>query len=136
MVKRRVLEFARTDLVTSPVSSSISDIAKIMQDGIIGSVFLTDDDGKIVGLITDRTIFSIIADGKNPLDLTPAEMMEEIVTVDENMPALDVLDFMKSKKISRVGVTNKNGDIVGVVSEKKLHFDRLRIMKDELGIED
>nr|MDO8086948.1 CBS domain-containing protein [Candidatus Sigynarchaeum springense]MDO8118686.1 CBS domain-containing protein [Candidatus Sigynarchaeota archaeon] len=135
-MKKKVLEFARTDLITKPMTASIQDIAKIMKEGIIGSVFLTGKGGKIEGFIADRAIFALIAEGKNPLLAKPADLMEKIVTVPQDTPALEVLELMNQKSIMRVGITNEEGTLIGIVSKKKLQFEQQRILRDELGIED
>jgi CBS domain-containing protein len=131
-----VLEFARTELVTSPISSTIQDLAKIMKGGIIGSVLLIDENGKIKGIVTDKDIFDLIAAGKNPLLAKPVNLMKKITMVDEDTPALDVLDLMNEKNITRVGIKNKKGELIGIVSKKKLQFEQTRILKDDLGIEE
>jgi CBS domain-containing protein len=136
LVKKKVAEFARTDLVKKPVTSSIQDIAKIMKGGLIGSVFLVDSKGKIAGLVTDRALFGLIADGKNPLLSKPVDLMEQLVMVDQEKPALDVLALMNEKGLSRVGTTGPAGELVGIVSKKKLQFEQLRILKCDLGIEE
>jgi CBS domain-containing protein len=135
-MKKKVSEFARTDLIKRPITSSIQDIAKIMKDGIIGSVFLTGKDGKIEGLIADRAIFALIAEGKNPLLVKPLDLMEKLVNVHHDTPALDVLDLMNKKSILRVGITGDDGSLLGIVSKKKLQFEQLRMLKCDLGIED
>ncbi|MEX2681075.1 MAG: CBS domain-containing protein [Candidatus Sigynarchaeota archaeon] len=134
-MKKKVLEFARTDLITKPMTASIQDIAKIMKEGIVGSVFLTGNDGKIQGFIADRAIFDLIAEGKNPLLAKPVDLMEKIVTVPQDMPALEVLELMNKKSLLRVGITNDEGTLIGIVSKKKLQFEQQRILRDELGIE-
>jgi len=131
-----VLEFARTELVTSPITSTIQDLATIMKGGIIGSVFLTDEKGKIKGIVSDKDIFDLIAAGKNPLLSKPADIMKKLTTVDEDTPALDVLALMNEKNITRVGIKNKKGELIGIVSKKKLQFEQMRILKDDLGIEE
>ncbi len=136
MHKKKIIEFTRTDLVKAPIASSIRDIAKIMQGGIIGSVFLTDDDGKIKGMITDKAIFDLIVVGKNPLETKPADLMESIELVRQDTPALDVLALMEDKKITRVGVADMSGQMIGIVSRKKIKFEQLHILKEELGIQD
>jgi len=135
-MKKKVLEFARTELVKSPITSTVRDLAKIMKGGIIGSVFLTDEKGKIKGMVTDKVIFDLIAEGKNPLEAKPADLMEKIIMVDQDMPALDALALMNEKNVTRLGIKNKAGELIGIVSKKKLQFEQLRIMKGELGIEE
>ena len=135
-MKKRVLEFARTELVKSPITSTIQDLAQIMKGGIIGSVFLTDKNGKIKGIVTDKDIFDLISAGKNPLLAKPADLMKPITSVDEDTPALDVLALMDEKNVTRVGVKNKKGELIGVVSKKKLQFEQMRILKGDLGIEE
>ncbi|MHA1791699.1 MAG: CBS domain-containing protein [Promethearchaeota archaeon] len=134
MIKKPVIEYARKNLVTCPISSSIPEIANIMIENGVGSVFLADDKGKIVGMITDKAIFLQIAKGNNPVEMAPESMMEVLYTVSQEDPALDVLEYMKKNKLSRVGIKDENGRIIGVISQKKLKFEQLRILKEELGI--
>ncbi|MBD3186398.1 CBS domain-containing protein [Candidatus Bathyarchaeota archaeon] len=134
MRQKPIIELARTELVTRNQHASIAAIAKSMIENTVGSVFLVDDEEKVCGMITDKAIFALIADGKNPLEMQPVEMMEEIRTVKRNTDALDVLEMMEANELSRVGIISEKGKIIGVVSRKKLKFEKLRILKDELGI--
>ena len=62
--------------------------------------------------------------------------MEKLVTVQQDTPALDVLDLMNKKSITRIGITGDDKKLIGIVSKKKLQFEQLRIIKGDLGIED
>jgi CBS domain-containing protein len=133
--KKRVIDFARTNLVTCSSDSTITEIAKKMKEHSVGSVFISSEKDKIMGMVTDRKIFDLIADGINPLDMNPIDLMEEIHTVDEDLDLRGVLKSLKGKDISRVGITNQEGKIIGVISLKTLKSEQYRILKEELGIE-
>lgn len=106
-----------------------------MKEHSVGSVFISGEQDEIMGMVTDRKIFDLIADGKNPLDMNPVELMEEIHTVDENLDLRSVLTSLKGNDVSRVGITNHAGKIIGVISLKTLKSEQYRILKEELGIE-
>ncbi|MHA1371188.1 MAG: CBS domain-containing protein [Promethearchaeota archaeon] len=136
MEKNRVIEFARRELVSCPASFSIQKIAQTMKEKNVGSVFITGKNEEFLGILTDRAIFSLIAEGKNPLDANPLELLERLFTVDEGQNVLDVLKIMKDKGLTRVGITDKNKKIVGVISRKKIESQQLHFLKEKLGITD
>ncbi|MHA1996572.1 MAG: CBS domain-containing protein [Promethearchaeota archaeon] len=135
MIKKRIIELARTELVKCSKGDSIATIARTMIDNTVGSIFVMGDAGELEGIITDKSIFALIAKGKNPLELTPSDLTEKLKVVGADDDALDVLSLMESEGLSRVAISNKEGEIIGVVSKKKLKFEKLRILKEELGIQ-
>ena len=134
-MKKNILEYARTNLITAPDDSNIQDIARIMKEELVGSVFLIDDSEKMLGIVTDKSIFDLIVEGKNPLEVKPIDIIEKIDTVHKNTSALEVLEKMKNKGYTRIGVSDDKGRLIGIVSRKKLQFEQIRILKEELGIQ-
>lgn len=76
------------------------------------------DDGKVVGILTDRDIvLRAVAAGKDP-DKTEATdaMSTDVITAYDDQETSKISDLMKTKKVRRLVVFNRNDKIAGVYS--------------------
>ncbi|MHA1730493.1 MAG: CBS domain-containing protein [Promethearchaeota archaeon] len=131
----RVIELARTKLVTADIETPINVLAKMMWDNNIGSILLTEND-KIVGFIDDRSLFQLVSNNINPLEKKPREILKSLETIKADWDIEEAWDFMKTTIGKRFGVVDDNGKVLGILNKKTLGKIRLRLLKEELGIED
>jgi diguanylate cyclase (GGDEF)-like protein len=83
----------------------------------VGSVPVVDDEGRVVGIISEQDIMSL-AVVKGGWDHTIREVMEtNVVSYEENTPAKDVFDFFCRVSLRRVLVV-EHGRPVGVISRE------------------
>ncbi len=114
------------DLMTSDPAcctpdTKLQDVAKLMVENDCGCIPVVenDDTKKPVGMITDRDITCrIVAEGKNPLDLTAREAMSDSVhTVPIGTRLEECLDVMEKNQIRRVAVVDNNGSCCGIIAQ-------------------
>jgi len=100
--------------VTLPSSSPTLEAVKLMRDKNIGSVLVVDE-GKLVGIITERDIVRLIAedDLEKPLSET---MTKDPIVVHPDDPIVVALAKMVEHNIRHLPVVDDNGTPVGVVS--------------------
>jgi len=109
------------DLMTRPVVSarknaSARDIAMQLLSGLYSGLPVTDDEGRVIGIVTEFDLLKQILAGKELVTLRAEEVMtRESVTVDVNAPLQDVLNLMMEKNIIRIPVT-ENGSLTGVIA--------------------
>ncbi len=109
------------DVMTRPVVSarqnaSARDIAMQLLSGFYSGLPVTDDAGKVVGIVTEFDLLKQIREGKDLTTLRAEEVMtRESVTVDINTPLQEVLNVMMEKNIIRIPVT-ENGCLTGVIA--------------------
>lgn len=109
------------DVMTRPVVSarknaSARDIAMQLLSGLYSGLPVTDDEGKVVGIVTEFDLLKQIMKGKDLTTLRAEEVMtRESITVDVNTPLQEVLNVMMEKNIIRIPVT-ENGSLKGVVA--------------------
>ncbi|MDB5431896.1 MAG: putative signal transduction protein with domain [Caulobacter sp.] len=103
-------------VVTAKPSSTITEVAKTMARIESGALPITDD-GKLVGLITDRDIvIRVIAEGLGP-DTKVAEVMTEgVETCRDDDNVADAAAKMGSHQIRRLVVLNDQGGLAGMLS--------------------
>jgi CBS domain-containing protein len=70
-------------------------------------------------MITDRDICCrVVAEGKNPLDLTASDAMSKTVsTVTPETSLEDCCNLMEEKQIRRVAVVDQDGSCCGMIAQ-------------------
>ena len=114
-------ELKARDIMSRPVVSarknaSARDIAMQILSGLYSGMPVTDDHGKVIGVVTEFDLLNQIREGKELVKLTAADVMAQTpITVDINMPVNEVLKIMTEHNIIRVPVTEE-GQLVGVIA--------------------
>lgn len=109
------------DVMTRPVISarkhaSARDIAMQMLTGLYSGMPVTDDDGRVIGVVTEFDLLKQIREGKELIRLTAEDVMtKDPITVDANTSLDEVLSIMMENNIIRVPVT-EDGKLVGVIA--------------------
>lgn len=100
--------------------TSLPEVAKMMVEKDCGEIpIIEDEESRLpIGVITDRDIVCrVVANKRNPLDLTAADCMtKSIVTVTPNMSLEECCRIMEDKLIRRVPVVDDRGACVGIVA--------------------
>lgn len=98
-------------------NAKLQAIAKKMRDRDIGAMLVCED-GKAIGMITDRDIaIRALANGKDISAIEARDVMSRnVVFCRDNEEAEDALRIMENKKIRRLPVLNEDGKLVGMVS--------------------
>jgi len=101
--------------------TGLQEVAKMMVDCDCGCVPVVDDqDSKMpVGMITDRDITCrVVAQGKNPLELTARDAMTStVVSVTPNTRLEDCLNLMEESQIRRIVVVDEQGAVCGILAQ-------------------
>lgn len=103
-----------------PIISSnvrVSDVIDKLEVDKAGALVITDDDQRILGIITERDIArGLKTCGRNVVDKPVAELMSRIVrTCDVNQSVEDVLRLMDDHQIQYVPIT-KDGLLYGIIN--------------------
>lgn len=111
-----VSEVMTAQVATANPRTTIAEVARTMASVESGAVPVMDD-GKVVGLITDRDIvLRVVAEGKG-LDTPVADVMTEgVETCREDDNVADATAKMGSKQIRRLIVLNESGGLAGILS--------------------
>ncbi|MCW4011557.1 MAG: CBS domain-containing protein [Candidatus Bathyarchaeota archaeon] len=126
-------------MVKNPVivdpNTSCGRIARIMRDKKIGSVILADENGKPVGIVTERDlVHRVMALEKDP-DMCFAHQVSSkpVVAVGVHADVDMVVDLMNDYKIRRIVIVDEKDKIVGIVTTDDLSKG-LREMSEELAV--
>ena len=112
----KVSEVMTAQVVTAKPKTSIKEVARMMSE-IDSGVIPIAEDGKVLGVVTDRDIVvRALATGA----ASSASVVEFITRDPQTVLDTDdlkvVLDLMGARQIRRAPVVDKHGRVVGVVS--------------------
>jgi len=114
------------DVMTSPVitvneSSTADEAARLMRDNEIGCVIVSTDDGRPVGIITERDlVIRVVAENIQPSAVKAKEIMSApLITIDADKTISEAAKEMSRRNIRRLAVMYK-GQLVGILSSKDI----------------
>jgi len=114
------LKITRNVITVSP-DIQIKDLAKIMKEKNIGSIIITDENKRPIGIITDSDLRKKVATGDFPITAKAKEIMSSpVYTLLPNISASEAIIHMMSKNIRHLVLTEDgtpNTPIFGIVSE-------------------
>ncbi len=102
---------------TLSASGSLADAVDLLNTHNIGAAVITDEDGRVVGILSERDIVRQI--GKNPTGalVMPigSAMTREVVTCERTTPIAEVMERMTRRRIRHMPVA-EGGKLVGIIS--------------------
>ena len=111
-----VSEVMTAQVAAATPRSTIADVARMMADVESGAVPVTDD-GKVVGLITDRDIVLRVVAENLPISTPVAEVMTPgVETCHETDNVADAAAKMGARQIRRLVVLDERGGLSGMLS--------------------
>ncbi|MCC7309580.1 MAG: CBS domain-containing protein [Acidobacteria bacterium] len=103
-------------VTTATRANTLRDAALMMRDGDMGSVPVVED-GKLVGIVTDRDIVvRSIADGKDASASVAEAMTTDIFSVRPDDFVFEAIRLMGDKQVRRVPVVDENGTLAGIIA--------------------
>ncbi len=110
-----------SDVMVRPVISarphaSARDVALQVLSGFYSGMPVTDEEGRVIGIITEINLLQAVMDGKDLTKTTVDEIMvKEPVTADKDTPIVELTKIMSEKNVIRIPITN-NGRLCGIVA--------------------
>lgn len=100
------------------IEDSLETAARIMWDADCGFVPVLDEDGRVVGVVTDRDICMAALHERRPLSAIPVShsMAKEVFSCSPHDPIAEAERLMKLKQVHRLPVTDVGGKLLGILS--------------------
>ncbi|MBC2712001.1 MAG: CBS domain-containing protein [Desulfosarcina sp.] len=103
-------------VVSARLNASSRDVALQFLSGLYSGMPITDDEGKVVGVVSELDLLNAVVEGRELAKLTAEELMsKDPVTADVETPVTDIVKLMKEKNVIRLPITSE-GKLVGVVA--------------------
>jgi IMP dehydrogenase len=101
------------DPVTLPITANVSDAKANMREHSIGGIPIVDDDGKLLGIVTNR---DLRFEKNNSRPIAEVMTSENLVTVAEGTSLDEAEDILQENKIEKLPVVNKDNKLVGLIT--------------------
>jgi len=136
------------DVMISPVvtvgrSATVRDVAKLLLEKRISAVPVVDDTGKVVGIVTEGDLIHraeagterpyswwthfLAGDATMAADYAKSHarrvedvMTSDVITAFPETPLHEIAMLLEERRIKRVPIVNKNGNLVGIVGRANL----------------
>lgn len=129
---KRIGELIKRQPITVSPSTSIEEAVKLMNRENIGSVIITDPEGRVLGIFTERDLVRIIAEGiRLDTDIRNA-MTRNPVVIYEDEPVSRAVTIMAEKRIRHLPIVDRKGLLKGIVTARDITETFKRYL-DELG---
>jgi CBS domain-containing protein len=132
----RIADVMTPNPLTLPESTLVLEAAEAMRANDIGDVIVTDDRGKLLGIVTDRdVVVRVVAEGRDPRATRVGDIASRDLTSVAPADRIDhAVDLMRTRAIRRLPVVDQERP-VGIVSigDLALHRDPDSALADISG---
>lgn len=129
-----VADYMTTRMVTMGWKDSVMDVAKRMIERNISSIAITDDKDRIIGILTERDVVKIVANGVPASGITAGSLMSyPVLSIEKSSSIEDAARVMAQKKLRHLLVEDAvNREMVGIITVT----DLARYLKKNLADEE
>ena len=120
------------DPVTLPITATVADAQASMKEFSIGGIPIVDDNGKLLGIVTNR---DLRFEKNYSRSISEVMTSENLVTVSEGTSLEDAEDILQQHKIEKLPVVSVEDKLVGLITFRDItKFSQKPIAnKDEYG---
>jgi CBS domain-containing protein len=119
------------DLIGVAPDSTARDAANTLIENKINSLVVKEN-GRVIGIVTDRDFAIKTADGKKLDKIKVKDMMsKELITVDPNLSLREAAEVIREHNIRHLLVKSKAKEFVGLVSVKDILSTLFEELKDQ-----
>jgi CBS domain-containing protein len=111
------------DVKTIESNKGLFNVCRIMKDNGIGSVIVVDESNNDnpVGIITERDIVNYLSSPEISMRMQVKEIMSKpLITAQDTQSLIDALQTMQKNNFRRLPITNKEGKLVGIITDKDI----------------
>jgi CBS domain-containing protein len=110
-------EICTKPVITVAENATVAEAARVMRSRKVGALVVTKG-AQPVGILTDRDIaVDVVGTGKSPTDtMVGAVMHRDPVTLREDQGLFEAAKAFGAKGVRRLPVTNKSGELIGIVT--------------------
>jgi CBS domain-containing protein len=115
----QVGDLMKSDIKTTTPDQTFAHVAKLLHDNAISSVVVMEGD-RLAGIVTERDLVNLVADGKDPHATKVGERMStNLDTVEPRTDIAEAAEHMARLRIRHLPVVDRDG-LVGIISIRDL----------------
>ena len=111
----KVSEIMETRVVAAKTNATCTSLAQKMLSGFISGLPVTDDEGHVIGVVTEFDILKVLRNGANLSKTAKDIMSDKPICLEANQSVEEAIELMTRHHIMRIPVVS-GGRLVGIVS--------------------
>ena len=116
----KVSDIMTAACVSDSPEDTVAEASAKMRQNQTGSILVMDS-GKLAGILTERDVLRVVAEGKDPKTVTVRdEMTDSPVTIPTHTSLQQAAQTMVDKWFRHLPVVTNDGDVVGIISLRDL----------------
>jgi CBS domain-containing protein len=106
--------------VTDSPEDTMAEASSKMRTEQTGSLLVIEQE-RLSGIVTERDLLRVVADGQDPKSVTVRDAMSsDVVTIGPETKLKDAAEIMFEKWFRHLPVVTENGEVVGIISLRDL----------------
>ena len=118
-MKRLARDIMTTDVVAVAPDMRLTDAVKLMLHRRISGLPVVDEDGALLGIITEHDLVNYLVSGNAPRTTVAEVMVREVETYSPDIPVVEIVNDFAARRIRRVPVIVE-GKVVGIISRRDI----------------
>ena len=112
----KVSQIMETRVVAAKANATCTSLAQKMLSGFISGLPVTDDQGHVIGVVTEFDILKVLRNGANGMSKVARDIMsDKPICLEANQSVEEAIELMTRHHIMRIPVVS-DGRLVGIVS--------------------
>jgi CBS domain-containing protein len=130
---QQVDQYMTTDLFTVQASDPVEMVVNLMSWERIRHVPVEDNDHRLVGLVTYRSVLRFLASGGSMHDTPVSSIMkQDVTTVGVEMRTIEAIRLMRKYRFGCLPVI-QDGHLVGILTEEDFMNVASKLLEQQLG---
>lgn len=118
---RSASHLMQKEVFSAKETASCHDVVQKLVKENFGSVPIVDQEGRLVGMMTEYDLLELILDNRNLKETPVSEhMTRPAISISEEMTADQVTVMLQARHLLRVPVTDRNGILVGMLARRDI----------------
>ncbi len=124
-----VRDLMEDNVVTCNCRTTAAEIARLMCERNFGSLPVVEEDGALVGLVSEYDLLQLMIEGRDPRKVMVSEIMTpHVVTITEDMALESLGNLFQDRHVTRVPVV-RGPRLVGIVARRDLVFGYMKALE-------
>ncbi|MCG2880620.1 MAG: CBS domain-containing protein [Vulcanisaeta sp.] len=127
----RVRDVMREVIITVRDNEPLLNVLRIMYNRNIGSVVVMNEEGRAVGIFTERDLVRVVAKNGDVSSLTVGDVMtRDVIVVEADASLIKAVHIMAKHGIRHLPVVDSEGRVVGIISIRDAAIALARLLVD------
>ncbi|ADY01936.1 MAG: CBS domain-containing protein [Vulcanisaeta sp.] len=127
----RVRDVMKEVPVTVRDDEPLISVIRIMNERNIGSIIITDEEGRVIGVFTERDLLRLVASNIDISTLTVGDVMtKDVIVIEQDASLIKAVHIMAKHGIRHLPIVDEDGKIVGIISIRDTAIILARLLVD------